>query len=457
VHYNYPLLRLLLRPRVRYRLAWLVVVVSAAVALGYAWTWGRRPGRADGNWGHANIDFGGQWLMGRMLVEGHGRHLYDRNYHRQVLERAYPVERGDPGEPETDVQRLLGWMVGPDDRPGPPVGGPLYPPVHALLYAPLALLPPQPAYRAVQLLNLGLIFLCGGVVRQLTGGRVWWPVATVLLMMFPGFSGAINLGQNSVISLTLLLVGWWQISRGRPVAGGVFWGFLAFKPVWAAALFLVPLLTRRWRVCLAMLLTGVALVLFTLPVVGLQSWFDWLAVGRMASANYARDQNWIFLSRDLIGIPRRWLLHFADRVATDPGRPLPTVLGVGLWLTVMLVTAAVAFRGRHEPAAVAGPPAAFVLLGALLSCYHFIYYDVLLAALPVALLFAEPLPVLKGVGSSRRVVNPLPLVVLVLLIALPYFAGLLDPSFFFPPYDTFCLLVLWAWCGWTWLRTPGKE
>ena len=37
-----------------------------------------------------------------------------------------------------------------------------------------------------------------------------------------------------------------------------------------------------------------------------------------------------------------------------------------------------------------GPAAAFVLLGAWMMCYHFMYYDVLLAALPVALLFMQP-------------------------------------------------------------------
>src|SRR5262249_54393187 len=36
----------------------------------------------------------------------------------------------------------------------------------------------------------------------------------------------------------------------------------------------------------------------------------------------------------------------------------------------------------------AGP--AILLLGAWLTCYHFMYYDVLLAFLPAALLFADP-------------------------------------------------------------------
>jgi arabinofuranan 3-O-arabinosyltransferase len=54
----------------------------------------------------------------------------------------------------------------------------------------------------------------------------------------------------------------------------VVWGLLAFKPVWALAFFLVPLVTRRWRTCLAMAGTGAALALTTVPFVGWQCWLE---------------------------------------------------------------------------------------------------------------------------------------------------------------------------------------
>src|SRR5947209_2485488 len=65
----------LLRPRTRYALAWLCVLVIAALTGLRAWTGfdstlhpDGSPRRRGGNNGHAMIDFGGQWLMGRMLV-----------------------------------------------------------------------------------------------------------------------------------------------------------------------------------------------------------------------------------------------------------------------------------------------------------------------------------------------------------------------------------------------------
>ena len=66
-----------------YVLAWLVAVVASAVALEYAWIGFDKSERRDGNCGHATIDFGGQYLMGRMLVRGYGQHLYHRHYQRR--------------------------------------------------------------------------------------------------------------------------------------------------------------------------------------------------------------------------------------------------------------------------------------------------------------------------------------------------------------------------------------
>jgi hypothetical protein len=118
------------------------------------------------------------------------------------------------------------------------------------------------------------------------------------------------------------------------------------------------------------------------------------------------------------------------------------------------------------------------------------YYDVLLAALPVFLLFTQPwqlldlkflrrpaksllpevlsyyqprlrpppMPLLPGGATSRWVWNSLPLTLLVLLCGLPPLMFALDPSGHKPPIETFCLLTLWAWCGWKcWKSEPGTR
>jgi hypothetical protein len=343
--------------------------------------------------------------------------------------------------------------------PDPQIGGPLYPPINAYLCAPLALLPPRPAYRTLQAFNVALTFAIGVLVQRISGGRVWWEIAAISLMGFPGYSGALNLGQNSLFSLFLLTLGWRQLQVGRQGRAGVVWGLLAFKPVWAAAFFIVPLLTRRWRMAATMALTGTLLAVATLPVVGWHIWFDWLAVGRKANAIYDTSQTWINLSRDLCGIPRRYLLTFTDdySAADDPGAKLATALGLGLWWTPLAVTVAAAIRrGPRAARVTSGPQAAFVLLGAWMACYHFMYYDVLLAYLPCCLLYTEPrrvffritrgMPPGTKCGLARSVIAT---ALLICLAIIPYVSILRDPSYRSPPWDTIILALLWLWCDLT--------
>src|SRR5439155_25929114 len=199
-----------------------------------------------------------------------------------------------------------------------------------------------------------------------------------------------------IVSLAILAVGWYFVARGRELTGGAVWGLLAYKPVWAAAFVLVPLLTRRWRMLAGMLGAGVLFGLATLPLVGVKGWLDWLRIGREAAHAYNVLENWIFLGRDLLGIPRRWLLEFkAEEAVAD--RPVAAVVGWGLWLAVVGATAAVALARRREVRQADGYGAAFVGIGAWVSCLHFIYYDVTLAALSVALLLTDPRRFLRPV------------------------------------------------------------
>jgi hypothetical protein len=547
-------------------LAWALAVIAAGITLFCAWTIFDTPRKENyalrwhrGNSGHAAIDFGGQWLMGRMVALGLGRHLYDRKYLREVVREAFPREDEIPPEERPaderdvhDAENMMGWLMGRDDpeaalaivsflaplaghdaagaigftgaqqdhieertrqATNPEVGGALYPPIHALLMYPLGVLRPAQAYRITQVLGILLALVAGGGICHLSEGRIWWPMGVALVVLFPGFATSMNLGQNSILMLTLLIWGWVFLAHGRPVSGGILWGLMAFKPVWAAAFFLVPLLSRRWHFCVAMLLTSLGLIAVTLPLVGWQSWSDWIQVGHYASEIYATNRNWIFLSRDLIGIPRRWLLEFHDDYALQES-VTATVLGWGMLLAVVACTAALSITRKEQSRELTGPPAAFLLLGAWMSCYHFMYYDVLLTALPVALLVTELrqylTPVLVAVATlpdeTRKnpfaqyfrpswdwtpprssgllqvgyryvfVRNSMTLTLIALLAIsdlLLTFLGIeisisatalkhspiplpitYSTAFAGTPWPTFCLFALWLWCG---FKVNGKR
>jgi hypothetical protein len=448
----------LVHERNRYPLAWSAALVGTVVLIAASWVCQNRAGRVDGNGGHVGLDFSGQWLMGRLLVTGQGQFLYERSHQRTVLREAFPTADQDPDQEVDDAEGIMAALMGSDDEPAR-ASGPLYPPINAIFSAPLGLFPPRVAYRIAQMTSVALLFVAAAGISLLSQGRYWWPVAAVTLMVFPGMGGAVGLGQNAVLSLTILVWGWVLIAQDRPGWGGAVWGLLAYKPVWAMAFFLVPILTRRWRTALAMLGMGTALALLTLPFVGWHSWLDWLQVGREANQTYNVDQNWIECSRDLLSAARRWLIDFdLPTEERDYHWLAPTLVGWGLLLFVLESTVRASCLKWHRPAVAVGPGATFLLLGSWLCCYHFMYYDTLLAALPVLLLFTEPRRYLQPVtlsvcaGNTTLLNRMAPTILVVLIVTQPLFYV---ERWRMPPGDTALLLVLWLWCGWRWLQeTP---
>jgi hypothetical protein len=527
------ILNFFLRPTVRYIVAWLIVAGAGGITFYRAWTAFDGPRRPDGtsrriggNHGHTMIDFGAQWLMGRMVTEGFGRELYHRNRLRQVAREAYPQsdevppnERKPEELDQHDAENLMVWMMGQDDPSAgadgspatPQLGGPLYPPIHGLVMLPLGYLRPALAYRLVQVFGILLSLVAGWGIVVVARGRIWWPVAISAIILFPGYSANLNLGQNGILVLTLLIGGWALLSRGWPQLAGISWGLLAFKPVWAAAFFLVPLLTGRWRVCASMLATIVALFTATLWFADFRTWLEWFQVGRDAAALYGIDENWVHLSRDLVSIPRRWLLNFATVDPNSVGLAAD-LAGWAILLGVFECTVRLVILRRDQARAFVGPPAAFLLFGAWLSGFHFMYYDILLTALPVLLLLTDPVrflrPVLvifRSLAGNRAdgdladyfsprlastyprstavsqvgyhsigVLNSMTLSLIVLLLLaeslLPYLGiavsvsvpGLANSPIPMPlkystaipgtPWSTFCIIALWLWCGWLLLR-----
>jgi hypothetical protein len=304
----------------------------------------------------------------------------------------------------------------------------------------LAILSPQVAYRIMQMLIVLGAFGAGLLLTIMSQGSIWWPVCSTGVILFPGFAGSLGLGQNSVISLNILIWGYALISRGYAGSGGIIWGLLSFKPVWAAAFFLVPLWTGRWRVAIAMLMSGIVQAALTLPVVGWHGWTDWLHVGGEAARIAQSDEVWIVRGRDLIGLPRRWL-DFDAPAAELQNNLATTLIGWSLWLMVIELTTRIAVQ--RKPASYFGSGPAFWFLGAWLSCVHFMYYDVLLAALPVCLLYLGP----------RRPHWVCHILVAVLFLA-PAIPGL---GWGEPPVETYCILGLWIVSSWDWMRSEHCE
>jgi hypothetical protein len=115
-------------------------------------------------------------------------------------------------------------------------------------------------------------------------------------------------------------------------------------------------------------------------------------------------------------------------------------------------------------------------LGAWLSCFHFIYYDSLLSALPVFLVLTQAHWSPPGFNLSPFVLAVVTFLVVYELafvwlgIDVSITFGFLTPQHSTPtkwllstrqpgtPWDTFALLALWAYCGLSTLTTrPDRD
>ena len=277
-----------------------------------------------------------------------------------------PVVRSNPSREPLTVLYALGLTQWPVALPplelvesvvkkefvpwDPLVEGPLYPPTAGLIFLPLGFLSPTTAHHVVTLFYVLSVIPSGFFISRSTKKRLGWGEAALLILCFPNFLQVILLGQNSLLTLLLTTAGWYCYSRKKPFLAGLIWSLLAYKPVFAVGLLVVPLALPSWRMVLGMVAGGILFVASTLPFVGVggldrlvthnpiaqkvfghaapqaapgkptsgpfdlidhqnwprtNAWERWFIVGKHAAAMYMTDRNWIWMSRDLTGLPFR--------------------------------------------------------------------------------------------------------------------------------------------------------
>lgn len=450
--------------------------------------------------GHITCDFAGQWMHGRAFYRERCEDLYLIEPGKELLAEGYTGKKLD--EQVKDI--LMKGVHQSLYKEG--VAGALYPPTASMLFSLLATFTPATAHAVAVGVYLLMIFGSGWFVSRITHGRLQAGEAALLLLFFPNNFMGLMLGQNQALSLFILVSGWYCYHRGWPLVAGLVWGLFAFKPVFAVAMLLVPVCLRNPRWFLGMAITGVVWVGSTLYFTkGIDPWLRWLQVGKHAEQIYQIDQNWIWMSRDLVGLPRRrmwepkdmaavmrqnigvwqpgaaltsedddgkqilnprmWLfwrdkydprLHqlvYVDKNASDEliSPVVQTVIGYALLGTVALLTVLISWRRRawQEPADSLG--VVFVLTGSLLCVFHFMHYDLLTFGLPVLLTLSQ----WDRWGWGKRSFF-LVWYVSWLFRTMSYFFG---NGILEVPWDTYLLILLWLWTGcvrWTQPAEPEE-
>ena len=136
---------------------------------------------------------------------------------------------------------------------------PLYPPQVSILFTPFARLP-YPWALALWLTFSTLIYglCCYAVWRACP--NLYHDNLTILILAlsFPAFWHLIAWGQTSALALGCFTLGFLALRARREFFAGLAFGCLIFKPQLGLAVALIFLITLRWRIVAAALLSAVA-------------------------------------------------------------------------------------------------------------------------------------------------------------------------------------------------------
>jgi alpha-1,2-mannosyltransferase len=155
-----------------------------------------------------------------------------------------------------------------------------YPPVFLMLCAAVARLPYLPAFVLFETVPL-LVYLM--VARAILQDRSWRVI--VPLLSFPAVAWTIGLGQNAFISAALFGAATMLVDR-RPIASGLLFGALCYKPHFGLLVPVALAAGRHGRAFAAAVVSLAALVLASWLWFGGETWHSFLVAFAGSDATY---------------------------------------------------------------------------------------------------------------------------------------------------------------------------
>jgi alpha-1,2-mannosyltransferase len=285
-------------------------------------------------------DFLSFWAASKLALGGHPAQVYQPALHAQAEGAVFPGAR-------------LGYAAF------------FYPPVFLLICLPLAILP-YLASLAAWLAATGLAYAL--VIRS------WLARSTSLLpaLAFPAALLNLGHGQNAFLTTALFGGGLW-LAR-RPFLAGACFGALIFKPHLGLLIPVALLAGRQWKAIAGAIVSAATLTGASILVFGWPTWAGFLSTSALARAA---------LEQEMVGSAKMQSVFAAVRLWHGPvaaGYALQAIAA----LAVAAGVAVVFHRRRNDPAAVA-----VLTAGTLLASPFLLDYDLTLAAIPLAWLFAQ--------------------------------------------------------------------
>ena len=238
--------------------------------------------------GRLGGDYPAFYGAGRIIAQGDGNNLYDSEKQAKLQEELYPGE-----------EKVF--------MPFP------YPPYVALAYYPLALIPYRLSYVVHTILMVAALFLTISLLHSIHGQirQNYLFIACIALSFYP-MCRAILGGQNTAITLLLVVLSWRAALAQKDFLAGIILGLLLFKPQFGLLLIGLYALSGHWLVGVGSLLTALILYGIGTLISGpmwITGWYQytiWLAQAD-AGINYDMAVSWLGFFQAILG----WKNHLA--------------------------------------------------------------------------------------------------------------------------------------------------
>ena len=295
-------------------------------------------------------DFVHLWIGGRAVVLGGGASLYDPATHLAILQ-------------STGYSLSLFWAASNDV-----LGAFYYPPTAVLWYGFLALFPLVTAQAIQASITWILVIMCGALISEISAKRISTSWAIALLFLSPAVFDSFALGQNGVMTLSIVLLSLWLERKGKFCSAGIALSALVYKPNWLLAFGWYPLVRANFRHAIGIMLGAAAIITASALVVGLEPFSRFFALLRPLWSLHEFSG---YSATTQFSVAALYRVLFLN----------PTVALGAFVLTALLGLAVSAYALRRLPPsrACSGLAAALLLATASLVNPHVHHYDLVLS------------------------------------------------------------------------------
>ncbi len=270
----------------------------------------------------------------------------------------------------------------------------IHPPYEVVLFVPFSYFPFRSAYFAFLLFNVALVMISARLMRPWTStlDQIYPWLSAAMMFLFLPTVVAFMQGQDSIVLLLCLTGAFAALERGHEKLAGILLSLGLFKFQIVLPIAFLFLCWRRWRFSAAFALSGLALAVGSLAMVGIEGAKSYLRLLLSISVHLGSQSE-----QATFGVPP---LMMPNLRGLTFGLFSSVMSPVGIQMTVLILSAICVLATFFWGSRTQEPEGKFliaVVAGTVIS-YHSLIHDMSILLLPILVILNQ---CIRGVSESR--------------------------------------------------------